>query len=811
MPNTSDDSELLWSSSVDDNTGEFFEKFNKNVDATQAKAEEGFANVDKSVKGTGMELGILIGIFSSLTTSVVNFAMKSLVQLAAFAGQSKDLRARVDTLAVSLYQVAENAGYTKEQIDALEKSIKDKGITTSKAKDSLIQMAQAELDLTKSADLARVAQDAAVNAGKNSSETYDRITQAIITLQPEILRNLNLNVNAAAAYQKYALSINKTADSLTLTEKRQALTNATLQAGSIIAGTYEKSLGSVGKLLTSLPRYIEEIQYQLGGMFQEGYLALVETYKDLLSDILKFLKENEGALEDIGRVSGDVIRGLVLLFKDLLSTIGDITDFFTGALNGAIIEIGKVFGLTNDQVDIFKNNVFDTFVKAIALAKATAKGIEAVYDALTGSDVQEANAKALEKYGDIINKSQYPALTQAAYAQEFMNERVDIGTAYQNAYNESIKESLEWIYRDISAKEDAADMTNYLANQEAKLADAVAQTSAKFQQLYEKTVEDYANRAIAVQRQQIEEQLRLQWQNEDRERSHQERISQILEGAEESKQQLAKTAAENRVKVEEDYRKRLQAIQEDFNFEASELARKRDAVGLLALVRQNKRQLDKEQGAYKERKEAAEKSYNETIKQIDESLQKQLQKAEQARVKELEGYQRNLDRQKVLKEMHNQWEAEDRQRAQDRALNDVIKFYNSLDGATQAGLDQLLTDWSWYFTSLGGVIDTYNAIAEGGATTAGGSSIKRLEKKYNQDLDGDGKIGQAGMVSQMLAPTHLDASAIGNVSQVPAVSGSSRGGTQTKVIRFEGNVSGMDPYIQRVMVQALLEIERNSG
>lgn len=834
MPqNTNSTDDIVYSASIDDKTSAFFDDLDKQFAESQKMIDEWSTDVDSRVKQTGVEIGLVGGIVAALTTKLLEMGAQGLQAFTAFLKSSVDLRARVDTLGISLNTVGVNAGYTVDQLAKYEESVKQRGITTRQARDSLIQMAQAELDLSKSSDLARVSQDAAVNAGITSADAFDRITRAIVTLQPEILRNLNLNVNMEAAYSKYALSVNKTASELSFGEKKQAAMNAVLQAGATIAGTYENAMGSVGKLLTSLPRFLEEIQYQLGGMFQPGYLALVTSYKDLLGEILDLLKSNKDDMEDLARTAGvsiELIVSLLKQFADMLGTIIKIGSGMSG-INTTFDEMTASLTTLNDAL----TKVVAVFSGLDAVLKTNAETIEAIDNLLANANIfkfTEKMVKSLGAYVDMLKAVASGDLTAFSEAEkrftgindvvadsktviDAFSNSTNVGKTFMDAYNKSLAESDEILKKYAKSTDDAKDSSDKFAQILAmKLEDAIALTSGKLKQLQEDLNMQAAERQIQLQRQAIEEELKAQWQNEDRERTHQERVQQIIENAEESKKRLVEQAAEARVNIEQDYRERLQDIQEEFNYNASELARKRDAVGLLALIRQNKKQLSDEKDAYEDRRKKAEESFKKATEQLDKSLQEQLKKADEARAKEIENYQRNLDRQKVLKKLHDKWEEEDRQRAQQKALLDIVKFYSGLDGSTREGLTRILQTWGWYFSSLDAAINQYNnqTSASVGALSAD-QGIRALELQIHQDVNGDGRIGQAGQVSQMLSPSHLgnmSPGMLGNVSRVPAVP-SGGNNSNTRVIRFEGNVEGLDPYLQRVMVNALLEIERNNG
>jgi hypothetical protein len=788
--------------------------------------EAGVRRSSSSMNGLASQIGIISGLMGSLATKGIDAIIKFVDGLINFAKASVDLRARVDTLGVSLNNIAANSGYAREEISKFEEAVKKKGITTRQARESLIQMAQAELDLTKAADLARVAQDAAVNAGITSADAFDRIVRSIVTLQPEIVRNLNLNVSLQSEYEKFAVQLGKTSEQLTLSERKQAAMNAVLQAGTLIAGTYEASMGSVGKQSKSTERYLEELQMKIGGLFQPAYFEKVMRYNDLLKELNKFLDDHEKDIDvyarKIGNLFGaamDMIAPFVELVKSLYGVIESIGEPIIEMRKNIILIVASMFG---ENAKKYVKSIFDDW-KGISGAIDTATKIIVLFGAYMAGAAEYA--KDLANYitasfgvlkamvsGNAAEKAL--ALDKLKEAKEDLKDTSDVLKARDDYMRDAINRMPELVdgYKEVAEAAEQSSKVEEIAAQ--KLADALALTTAKFKALKEQYDEMAIERQIKLQREAIEEEIRLQWDREDREREHNERVKSIMEGAAEQEKRLIEEVNDAKLQIEEDYRKRLLEIQKDFEFQSTELARKRDAIGLLALIRQNKRTLDNEKDAYNERRKKAEESYRKAVENLDKSLNEQLKKLAEAEQKQLESYQRNLDRQKVLKDLHNKWEQEDRDRAQQKALRDIIKFYMSLDGATKQGLTQLLKDWNWYFDQLDEAITAYNNSVGVSSTPSNDSNyykIKDIEKLVGRDLNGDGVIGQAGQVSQMLVNNAITPGMIGSVSssRLPAVSPTRT--SERREIHLSGDVSGMDPYIQRVLVNSLMEIERNRG
>ena len=137
-------------------------------------------------------------------------------------------------------------------------------------------MIQSQLDLTKATQLARGAQNAAVIAGLNSSETFERMLHAIQANSVEILRTIGLNVSFENSYKKLARELDKNVDQLTEAEKVQSRFNAVLDGTTQVAGAYEAAMTTAGKQMLSFARYTQNFRIALGEAFEPALAEIVE-------------------------------------------------------------------------------------------------------------------------------------------------------------------------------------------------------------------------------------------------------------------------------------------------------------------------------------------------------------------------------------------------------------------------------------------------------------------------------------------------------------------------------------------------------
>lgn len=242
---------------------------------TQAQAEASSA-------GDSMAASALKFTAAASAIAGVGVAIKSATVDAAL------LAARTNTLTVVTQQLASANNLYSAGVLTQARAIKQQGIFTGDALAVVNKMIFAQLDLAKSTNLARVAQDAAVIAGINSSEALEGIIHGIVTRQPEVLRTYGIIVNFEQEYSKAARKLGR---DLTDTEKTQIAMNRVLTEGGKITGAYEAAMGTAGKQVTSLKRYVDEASNAIGSRFENELSATVR----LLADGAKFAENHADA------------------------------------------------------------------------------------------------------------------------------------------------------------------------------------------------------------------------------------------------------------------------------------------------------------------------------------------------------------------------------------------------------------------------------------------------------------------------------------------------------------------------------------
>lgn len=260
-------------------------------------------------------------------------------QFVSFIRQSVELAARFETLGVVMKSVGAGAGYSAGYLSDLEKNLRKVGISMKESRQTIITMIQAQLDLNNAVELARVAQNAAVTANLNSSETLGRLMIAVQNGNSIIARTIGLQVNWEKAYADMALQLKKNVGELTETQKAQARVNAVIAAGKPIADAYTASMGTAAKQLRSSERYMEDLKTVVGQAFTQTYTAGVFAYAAALQAVAKWVMANGPIVQGIVRttlVMGALTAGIFAVNAALTASAGGLAAWSLALLSSPL-------------------------------------------------------------------------------------------------------------------------------------------------------------------------------------------------------------------------------------------------------------------------------------------------------------------------------------------------------------------------------------------------------------------------------------------------------------------------------------------
>jgi hypothetical protein len=269
-------------------------QFTKGMQQASASVDQ-FTQKSDSLRGAMVGIGVAS---AALTTALIAMGTKSF--LAA---------ARIEELDYAMDAIGKSTGLGYQAIKDTALAIKAEGIEMEIASKTAIKFAQNHLDMSKAALLAKAAQDFAIVGAKNSSETYDMLTHAVITGRSEVLKSVGIQKSAGQMYEAYAKTLGKSAAALTYQEKQQAVLTGALEEAKNVAGAYEAAMQSPGKVLRSFARMSNEIQVSMGNMLLKGIGPVIFHLYELTKQFAKAL-ENSVAF----RIAIEAVKQVVIKF-----------------------------------------------------------------------------------------------------------------------------------------------------------------------------------------------------------------------------------------------------------------------------------------------------------------------------------------------------------------------------------------------------------------------------------------------------------------------------------------------------------------
>lgn len=347
------------------------------------------------------------------------------------------LNARHEELGVVMAVVGKNAGYNAQQMDYYAKQTQHMGITMLESRNTVIALAQANIDLADASKLARIAQDAAVVGNTNSSVALQSMIHGIKTAQTDVLRTVGINVSFEDSYKKLADQLHVSATALSEHQKMQARENAVIDEGAKLVGAYEAAMTTAGKQMRSMARYTEDLKVIRGEVFNEaltiGVMAFVDQLKDANTGATELA--NNGALKDWAQ---DVASSMVWLADSVMGVRGTFK-LVGDAIGGvaARMAVNNQFSM-RDLQDPKNMELWRAQMKAIddAQEQSTAKVVSSMSmfrDALAKR--RAAHAEESQKIAD--NEKTYLAaqlVVQQAYANHSLEIQRAAQLALRNAY-----------------------------------------------------------------------------------------------------------------------------------------------------------------------------------------------------------------------------------------------------------------------------------------------------------------------------------------------------------------------------------------
>lgn len=710
----------------------------------------------------GGAIATALGVGAVKAAQVFLSALRNVVGVVTgFVKQAINLTARVDVLGTVLEGVGRRAGYNAEQMAELETNVKSMGITTQAARQSLIMMAQANVDLAYASDLARIAQNAAVVAGINSSEAFERMIYALSRGRTEVMTTLGIMVNFVKVESQFAATLGKTRQELDDNERMQARFQGTLEASVAIQDAYTSAMEKAGKQMTSIPRYLEEIQLALGEAFQTAYTTLIFEVKRRLGELLEFLQDpaTMQALDDFSAALDRVLKLLLELADGAAENVPKIVKFFREmavGFSGIVWE--------TEQAERNVDNLWESFKQLSTIMWAVAAGFEELFKSATIAlyDLTAALLPLRATWQLLLGEislAEWAAASDASLEKVKVAFRDTIGNVEQ-VMDEAFRAAGEFfgVVEEIpevkeprapGAAPEVEEEEPFMLGEKAKkaLAQGAAKIEAilkKFQKKIEKLQRDHAKKMIAIDKKE-QEGLTKAWFK------YYQATDKLQKKHQKQRSKATKDYQKERIRDQEDFNKRWKRLIRDqhqdvldadweFQYEEERLIAEGDTLALRDLRKR-----------YDHEKEVRAREQQETRSDTQEDYQKQHE--ERRRDFQESQAERDAEFQERMLELHYQLQEQlrtvvesaiearqkekenlaermaDAQESRDEELQRIGEWLANVKKVSEEELNEIKKIWAEIY---GEIADT--AIEEGLRAHKERMRLLGLEKQAAEDL-----------------------------------------------------------------------------
>lgn len=377
----------------------------------------------------------------------------------------------------------------------------DGAVSLREAMTSVAQASSAGMNTKQIQDLAIVANKASNALGLNMSDALSRLSRGITKIEPELLDELGIFVRVDKASQDYAMSVGKTAATLSDFEKRQAFANAVLAQGkdkfkeiAEVSNPYDKLLASITDLGTKALNLLNKGLEPIARIMAESPGALTAVFIALGATIV------QKALPAIGQLRA----GLAAASEDRLKSVEKFNEQF-GDKYQTILE--KQFNLTKlrestaaAQKEFEKINASANAAttKMAASAQTVASGKFSAEDLENANKVLARKNKIVEE--GIKGKRQATEAEKALAAQEAKTIAAAIAYGKQKSELNKAEEEAQTVADKPTSKWDAEslNMAKYVKLKKGlDMANAVSNAAETAQIAGIKTAWSLLNKEIA--------------------------------------------------------------------------------------------------------------------------------------------------------------------------------------------------------------------------------------------------------------------------------------------------------------------------
>ena len=346
-----------------------YHKTEKGVAGATSNSTKSFAKQAQAIGGGSSGL---VGAYATLAAHV--FAVS-----AAFGVLQRN--AGFKQLEQGIIFTGRAAGANLPLVSKNLKEITDNAISTADAMKAVAIGTSAGFSSDQLEGLTKVAKGASLALGRDMTDAMDRLVRGAAKLEPEILDELGIMVRLDKTAQDFAGTIGKSADELTVFEKRMAFTNAIIDQG-------QKKFGALNGVIEANP------YSKLAAQFDSLIKGTIGAFDTILGPAVGAIAGSMGML--IG-VMGIFATGVVKMMVPALSQGG-------AAAADMADQMHKNAKSQIASTKAFKNapEIFTKLQKKMADGTATAKDMTDAQTSLKRSVLAHNNTMdaSIKKHGE---------------------------------------------------------------------------------------------------------------------------------------------------------------------------------------------------------------------------------------------------------------------------------------------------------------------------------------------------------------------------------------------------------------------------
>ena len=248
-----------------------FNKVEKGVGQTGLSTAKSFSKMRDAIGGGSSGL---VGAYAVLAANI--FALTAAFGALQRAAQVKQLEAGLTAMGTASGTALKTLSNGLREATGHALNMEDAMRATALA-------TSAGFDSSSIERLGDVARKASIALGRDTADSLNRLTKGAIKLEPELLDELGIMVRLDDATETYARGLGKTANELSLFEKRQAFMNAVLAEGEekfaamadVETNPYDRLAATFNDLTKALLNILNSVLIPIVGVFANSQAAML--------------------------------------------------------------------------------------------------------------------------------------------------------------------------------------------------------------------------------------------------------------------------------------------------------------------------------------------------------------------------------------------------------------------------------------------------------------------------------------------------------------------------------------------------------